>query len=100
MDPYKGHLIIYSDAGFQGDHQHIFETMGYIGDALNDKTSSFVVLSGVWTFYVDAGPTNLTGSKTGYGPGLYPWVEASDVGVFNDVVSAVKLLKEEANPVD
>jgi hypothetical protein len=100
MNPYQGHLIIFEDAGFQGDHQHIFGTLSYIGDRLNDKTSSFVVLSGVWRFYIDAGPENLTGNKDGYGPGLYPWVEANDVGVTNDVVSAVELVAEEPNPVD
>ena len=100
MDPYQGHLIIFSEAGFQGNHQHIFQSMSYIGDALNDQMTSFVVLSGVWRFFVDAGPTNLTGSPDGYGPGLYPWVEASDVGVFNNVVSAVELITEQPNPVD
>ena len=99
MDPYQGHLIIFEHAGFQGAHQHIFQTMPYIGDALNDETSSFVVLSGVWTFYIDPGPKNLTGRDSGYGPGLYPWVEG-DVGVANDAVSAVRIIREEPNPVD
>ena len=102
MDPYEGHLVIFSDAGFLGNHQHIFKTMPYIGDDLNDQMSSFVVLSGVWRFYIDAGPRldSLTGNKDGYGPGLYPWVEANDVGVTNDLVSAVMLLGESPNPVD
>src|SRR5712692_9993989 len=69
MDPYEGHLVIFSDAGFSGNHQHIFRTMPYIGDDLNDQMSSFVVLSGVWRFYIDAGPRHdsLTGNKDGYG---------------------------------
>ena len=102
MDPYEGHLVIFSDAGFSGNHQHIFRTMPYIGDDLNDQMSSFVVLSGVWRFYIDAGPRHdsLTGNKDGYGPGLYPWVEANDVGVTNDIVSAVELIGESPNPVD
>ena len=100
MDPYQGHLIIFSDAGFLGKHQHIVQTMPYIGNDLNDDMSSFVVLSGVWRFFIDAGPANLTGSPDGYGPGLYPWVEASDVGVTNDIVSAVEFLSQQPNPVD
>ena len=98
MENYQGHLILFEHAGFQGRHMHIFRTTDYVGDDFNDITSSFVILSGVWEFFFDAGRHNPTGNVNGYGPGLYPWVETE--GVANDMVSSVAFLSQSPNPVD
>jgi hypothetical protein len=46
-------LILFADKNFEGAHKHVFRSQPYLGDAFNDLTSSFIVLSGAWKFYKD-----------------------------------------------
>lgn len=89
----KGHLIVFQHANFRGAHRHIIDEERNFNhpedNFLNDKISSFVVLSGVWKFYRHANFSIPYDRE--FGPGEYPWVEA--VGVENDQVSSVKCVK-------
>jgi hypothetical protein len=81
------HLILFTDANFQGEHKHIFDRV----DALSlvgtddqghpvcladcdfpDGVSSIVIFSGNWQFGEGENQTFL--SQTILGPGLYPFV--------------------------
>jgi hypothetical protein len=51
------HVILFENAGFGGDHLHVFnevETLGTIsGHSFNDEGSSLAVLEGNWQFFKD-----------------------------------------------
>ena len=52
----------------------------HIGDYFNDVTSSFIILEGHWTFFVDANFAGQMGPGGGkvLGPGVYNWIEDLD----------------------
>ncbi len=85
-----GHIIVFEHANFRGHHRHIFgmeKNLNHPEDnSLNDKISSFIVLSGHWRFYRHHNYTAPLGGN--YGPGEYRWVEA--VGIKNDDVSSLR----------
>ncbi|HEV2300923.1 MAG TPA: beta/gamma crystallin-related protein [Stellaceae bacterium] len=99
-------IILYADANFGGQHTHLFETTPdfaqlHIADAhtmpddeltWDDRVSSFVIVGGVWQFFKDTNFKIPQGNPGGLGPGLYRWVEA--VGIDNDSLSSVRLIKE------
>jgi hypothetical protein len=93
-------LIIYIDANFGGLHTHLFEStsdftqlaLGGVGSGINgnwnDRTSSFVIISGHWTFFKDI---NFSFQQGGIlGPGLYSFVQ--NFGIDNDALSSVRLV--------
>lgn len=93
-------LIIYDDINFGGIHTHIFEStadftqlaLGGAGTNItgnwNDRVSSFVILSGHWTFFKDI---NFQFQQGGVlGPGLYSWVQ--NFGIDNDSLSSVRVV--------
>lgn len=89
----KGEVIIFQHVDFRGHHRHIFDTEPNLNHSedqtMNDKMSSFVVVSGIWKFYRHA---NYQVPYDGeFGPGRYRWVEAN--GVENDQVSSMKCIK-------
>ena len=84
------HTIIFEHRDFRGRHRHIFgeeRNLNHPEDrTLNDKVSSFVVLSGTWKFYRHANFN--TPYDRDFGPGQYTWVE--DFDVENDQVSSLR----------
>ncbi len=87
-----GHVVIFQHIDFRGYHRHIFareRNLNHPDDrTMNDKMSSFVVLSGTWKFYRHA---NYVGPVGGvYPPGIYRWV--ADVGISNDQVSSLRCI--------
>jgi hypothetical protein len=101
------HLIIYVDANFSGLHTHLFENtanftqiaLGGVGSGIggdwNDKTSSFVIVSGIWQFFKDINFSPAPLPPGGLGPGLYSFVE--NFGIDNDSLSSVKVIGQ-TNP--
>ncbi len=83
------HIIIFEHTEFRGRHRHIFgfeKDLKHSDDTtLNDRMSSFVVLSGTWQLFKDK---NFLGGQLGsnFGPGEFPTVP----GVVNDAVSSLK----------
>ena len=90
---HAGHIIVFQHANFRGHHRHVFgmeRNLNHPEDrTLNDKISSFVVVSGTWKFYRHSNFIDGLGGE--YGPGTYRWVEA--VGVQNDQVSSLRCIK-------
>ncbi len=93
------HIILFADQNCSGAHTHVCEGLYYIGDYFNDETSSFVILSGNWIFFKDAGTPNQPGENqmgpnggVTLGPGVYNWIEAAScLGAgTNDQLSALK----------
>ena len=84
------HIIVFQHRDFRGHHRHIFGEESNLNDSedrtLNDKISSFVVLSGNWKLYRHAN-YNTEYDRT-FGPGQYSWVV--DFGVENDNVSSLR----------
>ncbi len=93
LGPFRtGEVIAFQHANMRGHHRHIFEderNLNHVEDSsLNDKISSFVVVSGVWKFYRHS---NFKGNVGGeFLPGVYHWVEA--FGVPNDQVSSMRCI--------
>jgi Beta/Gamma crystallin len=93
-------LIIYIDANFGGLHTHLFEStpdftqlaLGGVGSGINgnwnDRVSSFVIVSGHWTFFKDIHFSFQQGGILG--PGLYSFVQ--NFGIDNDALSSVRLV--------
>jgi hypothetical protein len=88
------HIILFADANCGGNHTHVCEGLSYIGDYFNDVTSSFIILEGHWTFFVDANFAGQMGPGGGkvLGPGVYNWIQ--DNGALgpqtNDRLSSLK----------
>lgn len=83
-------IIVFEHRDFRGRHRHIFgheANLNHSEDGtLNDRISSFVVVSGRWRLFRHANfgePYPLT-----FPPGEYSWVE--DFGVDNDQVSSLR----------
>jgi hypothetical protein len=89
---FTGEVIVFEHDNFRGRHRHIFameSNLNHPSDrSLNDRISSFVVVSGTWRFYQHSNfKAPLGGTFT---PGIYKWVEA--IGVRNDQVSSMKCI--------
>lgn len=82
------HLILFTDANFQGEHKHIFDradALSLIGTDQNGNSvcfadcdfpngvSSIVIFSGNWQF--SEGENQEFPFPSILGPGLYPFVE-------------------------
>jgi hypothetical protein len=83
-------IIIFEHRDFRGRHRHIFGEEANLNNAedntLNDRMSSFVVLSGTWRFFRHANFTEQVGST--FSPGQYESV--GDFGIPNDAVSSLR----------
>ena len=98
----QAEVIIFVDTDFGGLHTHIYQSTaqftqlalggvdGGISGNWNDKVSSFRIVSGTWQFFKDEHFQSEQGGPRG--PGLYPSVTA--VGIDNDAISSVKLIRE------
>lgn len=88
-----GHIIVFQHANFRGAHRHIFcmeSNLNHCEDrSLNDKISSFVVISGTWKLYRHSNFRVQLGRE--YGPGEYRWVGSA--GVQNDQVSSLRCIR-------
>ena len=84
------HIIIFEHRDFRGRHRHIFGREENLNNAedntLNDRMSSFVVLSGTWTFFRHANFVEQVGGT--FPPGQYEMV--TDFGIPNDAVSSLR----------
>lgn len=83
-------VVLFEHINFHGAHKHLYGSepnLAAPGDSFfNDKTSSFVIVSGSWQFFRDI---NYSGPASNvFGPGRYNWVES--VGIPNDSVSSVR----------
>ena len=88
-DPFNGHVVLFEDANFRGQHAHIFQPekdLSVLG--FDNITSSIVVESGNWSFYFDDQFDGSYAQQPIFGPGIYPWVEA--VGISNDSISSLQ----------
>jgi hypothetical protein len=89
----SGHIIIFQHANFRGHHRHIFgeeRNLNHPEDrTLNDKMSSFVVLSGTWKLYQHKNFDRAYDRE--FSPGEYKWVGSVDVE--NDQVSSLKCIE-------
>jgi hypothetical protein len=102
-------IILYVDSNFGGLHTHLWGTeqhftqIALLGSGVgngdwNDKVSSFVIVSGFWTFFKDEGLQtqqgighNASGFPSGtFGPGQYSFVQ--DWGIDNDALSSIRLV--------
>ena len=79
------HVILFADVDFHGAHKHVSTAVPFLDD-FNDVTSSFIILSGNWAFYIDANFQNQEGNV--FGPGAYHWVE--EVRITNDTISSLQ----------
>ena len=84
-------VIVYWDANYGGESWTAFTSYSWVGSHWNDEISSIVVVSGYWQFYSDVNYGG-THSKV-LGPGIYSWVEASNVNIKNDAISSFKLIR-------
>jgi hypothetical protein len=84
------HIIIFEHRDFRGRHRHIFgheENLNNAeGNTLNDRISSFVVLSGTWVFLRHANFNEQVGGT--FPPGQYEFV--GNFGIPNDAVSSLR----------
>ncbi|UEM22759.1 beta/gamma crystallin family protein [Skermanella mucosa] len=80
-------ITVYQDFNMQGKSLSITDACPDLRPTgLNDQISSFVVVSGTWTFYQDINYQTRVGRT--YGPGVYPNV--AQAGLPNDQISSLK----------
>ena len=86
------HIILFADVNCMDQHTHVCEAQSYVGDAMNDKTSSFIILEGNWAFFANAGFNGPMGGGKVLGPGVYNWIEdGTALGVSsNDILSSLR----------
>ena len=84
------HIIIFEHRDFRGRHRHIFGEEANLNNGedntLNDRMSSFVVLSGTWNFFRHSNFVDQVGGN--FVAGQYEWV--GNFGLPNDAVSSLK----------
>jgi len=80
-------VVVFQDVNFGGNSWRINLNYSYVGDDWNDTISSIIVISGTWTFCLNAGPPSSDNPNWTLGPGYYSWVE--DYGIPNDSISAI-----------
>jgi hypothetical protein len=97
-----GRIILFEDRGFEGNSIDIQKASpdlnGFKEGSFNDRVSSFVILSGNWSFYRNVkfdGPFLFDGRPVVLKPGAYSWVE--DLGIKDNEISSLKVVKERPN---
>src|SRR5215831_718302 len=63
-DPGVPHVIVFWDAGFEGEHRHIFSDT-IISGHWADNISSFAIEAGTWQFFLDENTQLLAGQVLG-----------------------------------
>lgn len=81
-------IVVYQHKDFGGWNFRTNLNAVYVGDAMNDEISSFVIVSGQWQFYRHRDFIEPMGQVLG--PGFYSWVE--DVGIQNDHISSFQCI--------
>jgi hypothetical protein len=86
--PISGHVVLFEHVNFRGEHKHVFSGEDLDGNVVDtrqfdDKTSSVIVLGGLWEFYRDKTERI---QNVNLRPGLYR--DVSFIG--NDSISAVR----------
>ncbi len=85
-------VLLFVDAGFRGDHRHVFEPEPDLNDlGFNDVVSSLAVLNGTWQFYQDA--NFIAPYQALLPPGAYSFVV--NQGIRNDDISSLRPAIEE-----
>ncbi len=80
-------IVIFNNADFSGNALLVTDGLATLGKFdLNDRVSSFIVLSGLWEFYER--PNFQIPYQRRLGPGQYNWVEAVDIA--NDSISSLR----------
>jgi hypothetical protein len=83
------HIIIFEHANFRGHSRNIFGSEPDLNhpddNSLDNRVSSFVVLSGAWNFFLNANFNNGYGVGP-FGAGVYPTLPA---GIANDTISSL-----------
>jgi hypothetical protein len=79
-------IVVYEHINYDGWNFRTNLNVLYIGDAMNDRISSFIIVSGRWQFYRHRDFIEPLGPV--FGPGYYHWVE--EVGIPNDQISSFK----------
>ena len=80
-------IVIFNNADFSGTALLVNDQLGSLGRFdLNDRVSSFIVLSGTWEFYER--PDFQIPYQRRLGPGQYHWVE--ELGIANDSISSLR----------
>ena len=96
-------IILFADINCSGTHTHICvdtnnlndQNHGFFLSDFNDVTSSFIIVSGRWTFFKDWHWENQMGPGGGkiLGPGVFEWIEDSNKCLgpgTNDALSSLK----------
>lgn len=82
-------IVFYEHINFEGADFRTNLSHRSIGDAWNDRVSSFVVVHGVWEIFRHINYADQLGTGTKkFGPGYYNWVQ--DVGIPNDHISSFR----------
>lgn len=88
-------IIIFEHRDLRGAHRHIFDAEPNFDapddNFFNDRMSSFVVVSGVWQFYLHRDYVSPIGREVG--PGVYRWVEDFWSAQPNDQASSVRCVQ-------
>lgn len=80
-------IVIFNNADFSGTGLLVNDELGSLGKFdLDNRMSSFIVLSGTWKFYEE--PDFQDAIDLTFGPGQYHWV--GDVGLPNDTISSLR----------
>jgi hypothetical protein len=97
-----GRILLFEDSDFGGKSIDIQTASpdlgGFKEGSFNDRVSSFVILSGNWSFYRDvkfAGPFLYGGQPMVLKPGTYNRVE--DLGIKDNEISSLKVVKDRPN---
>jgi hypothetical protein len=97
-----GRIILFEDEDFCGKSIDVISEHTDLGARkagnFNNCTSSFVILSGEWTFHQNAGfdgPVTHNGKQVILGPGAYGRV--TDVGIQNDEITSLKAVKTKVS---
>lgn len=81
-------IVIYDEENFKGNSYRTYFNLSYVGEEMNDKIRSIVVISGTWQLYKDAGFRVKLGEPLF--PGYYPNLKSYDVD--NKGISSIKCI--------
>jgi hypothetical protein len=95
--PLQGHVILFKDANYVGDHKHVFAAEPNLNasddNGFNDAVSSLAILTSNWEFYANSGfqapyKAAVGGGDLVLGPGGLPFV--ANIGIKNDDMSSLR----------
>jgi hypothetical protein len=91
------HVILFDNVNCAGEHTHICQARTHLGSLFNDRTSSFIILEGVWEFFADVNfqspmvYRDANGQiQSRLGQGVYNWIEATFGPGTNDRLTSLR----------